>query len=202
MAIIDVQENNELDLQINGIERDLNELEKLIDEVLTFSKLKRDLPQLNIEKMSINDLFNDLINSAKLINDDIIIEVMPAGERLISADKRYMFRALENIMTNALKHAHSKIELGYHINADQQQIWISDDGLGIPENDRITIFEPFKRLDASRARISGGYGLGLAIVKQVSCWHKGNVEVLESAEGGAKIVLSWPSPPQQIHSNV
>ncbi|MFT5755604.1 MAG: two-component system sensor histidine kinase RstB [Alteromonadaceae bacterium] len=193
MAIIDDQENQELSIQINGVERDLNELEKLIDEVLTFSKLKRDLPFLNIEKISIESLFNDLSNSAKLINANITIKVMTAGKESITADKRYMFRALENILTNALKHAHNKIELGYHIDADQQQIWISDDGLGIPEDDRIIIFEPFKRLDASRARISGGYGLGLAIVKQVSCWHKGNVEVLESLEGGAKIVLSWPS---------
>jgi two-component system sensor histidine kinase RstB len=189
MAIID---NHELSKQVDGIERDLNELEKLIDEVLTFSKLKRDLPLLNIEEMSIEGLLNDLTSSAKLTNDGIMIKVMPAGEKFITADKRYMFRALENIMTNALKHARSKVELGYHIDENQQQIWISDDGLGIPEKDRITIFEPFKRLDASRARISGGYGLGLAIVKQVSCWHKGNVEVLESLDGGAKIVLSWP----------
>ncbi len=193
MAIIDDQENQPLSKQITGIERDLNELETLIDEVLTFSKLKRDRPLLNIEEMSIDDLFNDLSNSAKLINADITIKVMPVGKESITADKRYMYRALENILTNALKHAHSKIELGYHIDTVEQQIWISDDGSGIPEEDRITIFEPFKRLDASRARISGGYGLGLAIVKQVSCWHKGNVEVLESLEGGAKIVLSWPS---------
>jgi len=192
MAIISEQENTEYDKQMSGIERDLNELEKLIDEVLTFSKLKRNLPSLNIEEMNIEGLFNDLVNSAKHINDSINITAMPAGERFITADKRYIFRALENVMTNALKHAHSNIELGYHISPDQQQIWISDDGQGIPEEERANIFEPFKRLDASRARTSGGYGLGLAIVKQISCWHKGDVEVLESINGGAKIVLSWP----------
>ena len=193
MAIIEDQECAELNDQTAGIERDLNELEKLIDEVLTFSKLKRALPQLNIEEIAIANLFNDLTQSAKLINHEIKINAMTTEGAIITADKRYMFRALENIMTNALKHARSKIELGYYISDTQQQIWISDDGQGIPEKDRKSIFEPFKRLDASRARISGGYGLGLAIVKQVSYWHKGNVDVFESLEGGAKIVISWPS---------
>jgi len=71
-------------------------------------------------------------------------------------------------------------------------IQVDDDGPGIPEANRIRIFEPFARLDNSRNRKSGGYGLGLAIVKRIAVAHKGTVTVDDSSLGGARFTLSWP----------
>nr|WP_286203485.1 ATP-binding protein [Pseudoalteromonas sp. NBT06-2] len=75
----------------------------------------------------------------------------------------------------------------------QTTIYIDDDGPGIPYEHQRDIFLPFKRLDDSRTRETGGYGLGLAIVKQIATWHRGDVKIDTSPIGGARFILSWPT---------
>ena len=82
-----------------------------------------------------------------------------------------------------------------------QQIWIADDGPGIPETEYQTLFEPFKRLDQSRDRKSGGYGLGLAIVKQIVQWHGGQVSIAQSQYNGAKIIITLPIQATQVEKS-
>jgi len=192
MEMVEKLNNENYSQQSEGIERDLNELETLIDEVLTFSKLKRGLPDLNKEIIPIKELLADLTKSAKIVNSNIKINISLSVQGNIYADRRYIFRALENLLVNALKYAKNTIELNFKDNSQFQSISIEDDGIGIPPKERNLVFEPFKRLDASRDRQSGGYGLGLAIVKQISNWHQGDVKISTSALGGAKITLILP----------
>jgi len=189
MAMIEVESEEDF----TGIEKDLNVLETLIDEVLTFSRMQQDKPVLSIESIPLNELINELTSSAKVVNPAIALELPSTIACYVQADRRYLFRALENLLLNAQKYAIKKVEIGYKLTEEQQTIWIADDGLGIPEHERATIFDPFKRLDSSRDRQSGGYGLGLAIVKQIANWHEGKVEISDSDDGGAKISFSWPN---------
>lgn len=192
LAMLESPQNSKENEQILGIEKDLNELEKLIDEVLTFSKLKRQTPKLTIEKIQVDEFFKQLLNTSAIINNHITISLQHEVDACINADRRYLFRAIENLLINALKYSHQHIEIGVKITAKTQQLWIADDGVGIPNEQRINIFEPFKRIDSSRNRKSGGYGLGLAIVKQIAHWHQGDVSITDSEQGGAKIIFSWP----------
>ena len=71
---------------------------------------------------------------------------------------------------------------------------VEDDGEGIPEADRTSIFRAFTRLDNSRNRDTGGFGLGLAIVARIAALHRGRVVAEASASlGGAKLALEWPA---------
>ncbi|MBV2091017.1 MAG: two-component sensor histidine kinase, partial [Candidatus Thiodiazotropha sp. (ex Ctena orbiculata)] len=74
----------------------------------------------------------------------------------------------------------------------QAVILVEDDGSGVPEKERLRIFEPFARLDTARDRESGGVGLGLAIVQQIARWHGGQAWVEDAASGGARFLISWP----------
>jgi len=65
-------------------------------------------------------------------------------------------------------------------------------GPGVPEDSRSTILQPFKRLDGSRNRESGGAGLGLAIVSSIVNAHRGRIEILEADIGGAAFRTWWP----------
>lgn len=191
MAIIEDFDEPELNEQAIGIEKDLTELETLIDEVLTFSKLRRGMPELKIESIELDNFFKQLVSSAKIANPEITVEIAGTTQIDVKADRRYLYRAFENLLLNALKYAKSKVEIGYQATETMHCIWVSDDGPGIPEDDREAIFEPFKRLDSSRGRQSGGYGLGLAIVKQIANWHSGKVKVVDSPLGGAKMLFCW-----------
>ena len=176
----------------NGVERDLMELEKLIDEVLTFSRLRREKPLITLENVSVESFFNEIKRSVLPLADSIDVKFTGVGDSRFDADRRFLTRAIENLVLNALRYAKSKVEVRYVISDNYQHIYVSDDGPGIPANQRKAIFEPFKRLDASRSRSSGGYGLGLAIVHQIAMWHQGNAQVRQSQWGGADMVFSWP----------
>lgn len=190
LAAIEGQLND--NKEIIGIEKNLNELETLVDEVLTFSKLKSDKPELQLEEINISDFFGLMIEQQK--HHDIAINIVTPNEmdNIVFADRRYLYRAVSNLVINAIKYTKATIEIGYVCNDGMNTLWVEDDGPGIPECESREIFTPFKRLDASRDRQSGGYGLGLAIVQQIAHWHKGLALVERGRYGGAKMILQWP----------
>jgi len=178
--------------EIEGIERNLDELETLIDEVLTFSKLKSHQPELAAEFIDVHQFLFEIIKKQEAIPNSLTVSVCETTADSMRADKRYLFRAISNLYINATKYAQTKIELGYQADNKEQMIWVADDGPGIPKEKRGDIFIPFKRLDASRDRQSGGYGLGLAIVQQVAKWHGGDATIEQSSWGGTKVIFRWP----------
>ena len=66
---------------------------------------------------------------------------------------------------------------------------VTDDGQGIPEQQRENIFMPFFRLDKSRSKSTGGLGLGLTLVKTIADLHGGQIQLRPSAKGGTTMVL-------------
>jgi two-component system sensor histidine kinase RstB len=175
-----------------GIEKDLSELETLIDEVLTFSKLQSDIPKLQQEHIDIRALYKKLLASVGAINPNITVNLINDDQENFFADQRYIYRALENLVLNAQKYTKNQIDVGFARTASTQQIFISDNGPGIPDDEHETLFEPFKRLDRSRDRKTGGYGLGLAIVKQIIQWHQGKISIEKNEYNGAKIIIELP----------
>jgi two-component system, OmpR family, sensor kinase ParS len=96
-----------------------------------------------------------------------------------------------NLLRNAAMHARSTVTVSLRRENDRTVIHVDDDGSGIAPADRERLFEPFVRLDQSRARDSGGFGLGLAIVRQVALWHGGDASISESPLGGARVSIAW-----------
>lgn len=111
----------------------------------------------------------------------------------VEAEPRYLHRALQNLVSNAMRHAASEVRVSYQLGQQRCRIDVEDDGPGIPEGFWDRIFTPFTRLDDSRARASGGHGLGLSIVRRIIYWHTGRATVGRSeALGGACFSLNWP----------
>jgi len=106
-------------------------------------------------------------------------------------DEKLMTRALHNLIQNACRYAKHEIQIKLKHEKGHYVMSVEDDGLGVPKDYQDSIFEPFSRVDDSRARESGGYGLGLAIVKQVTKAHQGIVSLDESKLGGAKFIIQW-----------
>lgn len=112
----------------------------------------------------------------------------------VDAERRYLQRAVINLVSNALRHASTRVRVTTLVQSGRCRVMVEDDGPGIPEAYRERIFTPFLRLDDSRTRSSGGYGLGLSIVRRVIYWHQGRAHVESSADlEGACFVLEWPA---------
>lgn len=102
-----------------------------------------------------------------------------------------MKRALANLVDNAAKYGgRARVTLS-NVSGDAM-VWIEDDGPGIPEAALETVFEPFKRLEASRNRGTGGTGLGLAIARQVVAGHGGTVSLANRPGGGLAATVRLP----------
>ena len=107
-------------------------------------------------------------------------------------DSRLMELAASNLLSNAERHAASTFRLRFRRQGDGFEMSVDDDGKGVPETSRDTVFKAFTRLDDSRSRETGGYGLGLAIVARIAALHGGDASVSGSADlGGASFAVRW-----------
>lgn len=110
----------------------------------------------------------------------------------VFADQRLFLRAVENLLRNAVRHAHGNVLLEVTKEAEQVCLAVHDDGPGIPEALRDKVVGPFFRLQADRGRKMGGVGLGLAIVARITKRHRGHLVITTSPLGGAKVATAWP----------
>ena len=177
------------------LQTDVTELEELVSELLTFARFDREKPELRFGVHRLEPFLRQLL--AESIPDECIIRYqlhyhLDEHSGHACFEPKYLARAINNIIQNALRHANRRIQLIVERNGGECTLHLDDDGQGIPTPDRQRVFEPFTRLDASRNRMSGGYGLGLAIVTRVLTWHNGRATVGDSPLGGARLTLSWP----------
>lgn len=135
----------------------------------------------------------DVLQDQSLLARDIALSVdLPPTLRPLSADRALLRRAVQNLLGNALRHAHSRVVVQLREAPGGVRIAVEDDGPGVPESQRERIFEPFSRLDETRSKSSGGYGLGLAIVRRIAERHGGRIACGAAALGGARFELELP----------
>lgn len=177
-----------------GMNGDIDELEGLIAELLTYARFDHATPELKLERQYLSAWLNETVNRTGSGDRHITVHVQPVADDVCTDfEPRLMARALGNILQNAQRYATQRIEVRIEASADRCCIIIDDDGPGIPAVDRARIFEPFTRLDTSRNRDSGGYGLGLAIAQRIAHLHGGNIGVEDSPLGGTRFIISWPA---------
>ena len=182
---------------LEDIDEDIEQLDRLIDEILTYSKLEEGTPVLDFRMIDVNGLLEQIVRETNALGKGILVDYCPpevvADKREAEGEERYVHRVIQNYVGNALRYADSKVRISYNVIGDVFRIDVEDDGPGISEEDRKRVFQPFTRLDDSRTRASGGYGLGLSIVARIAYWHGGKVKVGASDElGGAKFSFMWP----------
>jgi signal transduction histidine kinase len=113
---------------------------------------------------------------------------------VVLGSRNQLQRALANLVDNAARHANSEVHIGTTIRTGWAELWVDDDGPGIPPADRDRVFERFTRLDDGRARDQGGSGLGLAVVHSIVSRHRGRVWVEDGPLGGARFTIALPTP--------
>lgn len=182
------------DSYLAGMERDIAEMDELTRELLTYAKLEREAPPIDLKVTPAAPWADKLIAETAVearntgVNIDIVTHVETQD---IACEPRYMARAAANLLRNALRYARTTVSLTLEKNGAKTYIHVDDDGPGIPVEERAHLFEPFSRLDQSRTRATGGFGLGLSIVKQIAVWHRGDAAIGDSPLGGARVTISW-----------
>lgn len=178
---------------LKEISRDIDELDDLVAELLTYIRFDRERPELIWEEIPWSEWIANVINKTVCDKNELHLRAKTKkSPKFILGDARFLVRLMDNLLSNAVRYAENHVYVSLERKSGFQVLSVSDDGPGIPEGDRLRVFNPFVRLDKSRSRQSGGYGLGLAIVKQIMDWHGGSVRVEPAPSGGARFVCRWP----------
>lgn len=182
-----------------GMDRDIQDLDKLVDEMLTYARLEQGSPTLSFQRVDLDALVNQVIAELAPLRANVTVRrghcSASADEEgaWVEAEPRYLHRALQNLVSNAMRHAETQVSVSYQVGPLGCRIDVEDDGPGVPENAWDRIFKPFMRVDDSRTRASGGHGLGLSIVRRIIHWHGGRALIGKSSQlGGACFSLAWP----------
>ena len=188
--------------QRDYIDQDIESLNGLIDEILTYAKLEEGSPKMDWEDVDLQELVSQIARETNALGKPVTVKVGNVQKGVFAqADRRYLHRVLQNLAGNATRYAESTIIISAGQEKNEAFISVEDDGQGIPEKDREKVFIPFARLDDSRTRASGGYGLGLSIVSRIAFWFNGRMSVDESPTlGGARFIMKWPK--SQLASSI
>tara|TARA_B000000532_G_scaffold159565_1_gene128548 strand:+ start:1110 stop:2426 length:1317 start_codon:yes stop_codon:yes gene_type:complete len=168
----------------NKMSKDIDEMEKMLNDYLQFAKTQSKETSVNID-------LKDLINQIKDEFDDQNLEISNIETINIKGRRSALKRSLENIIQNGLTYG-KRVQVEAQKSKNLAVINIEDDGPGIPDDQYKNVFKPFFRLDKSRSLNQSGVGLGLAIVEDIINSHGGNIKLGKSKFNGLQVKIFLP----------
>ncbi len=190
-----------------------NDLLSMINDILDLSKIESGKMAVNIEKVKIESISENIRDyfkhgtSQKNIEFKIIIDKDVPSQ--ISTDQQKTEQIIKNFMSNALKFtSKGSITLQFHNSPDNDNdqhnaicISVIDTGIGIPENKQLEIFEAFQQADGSISRKFGGTGLGLSISRELAKLLGGKIQLKSKHGEGSTFTLYLPVNGQVIKAD-
>ena len=164
--------------------KDIDEMEIMLNAYLQFAKSQI---QEDSVAISINKLFNEIASekNSKHLHLDLPAQIVLVGR------KNTLKRCFNNIVENGLNYA-KNVYVSMSKSKNNLNIFINDDGPGIPLNQYKNVFKPFYRLDKSRNLNHVGVGLGMSIAEDVVRSHGGKIELSENKHKGLQVKISLP----------
>ncbi len=191
------QEKQDAGKFLGIIEKNVNRMEDLIDDLLSLSKLERlEGTQVAFERQNLADLLHGARHSIEpaVRAKNIRLTVDCPEDLTVTVDAILMEQAIFNLLDNAVKYSdeNKEVEILARKNGAFIDIRVRDNGCGIDREHLPKIFNRFYRVDKSRSRHEGGTGLGLAIVKHIVQYHNGKIDVQSVRRQGTTFTISIP----------
>jgi signal transduction histidine kinase len=187
---------------LRGIAEESQRLGRLSADLLTLSRgasgARGNAPdELTLEPMDAAELVQRAVERATPMASKAglsVVTELDGAPLKIRGDADRLLQLLLNLVENAIRHSppEGEITIGGRAVAGGVQLWVDDEGLGIPVDEREVVFDAFYRSPASRAMNSEGSGLGLAIARAIATGHGGTLNVLDAPSGGARLQLELP----------
>lgn len=180
----------------NMIDEQVDKLTVLINDFLDISKMSAGKFTIHKEEF---DLYKIVSSVSKTLNSSQArnrIRLLGKGKMNVYGDPKRIEQVLNNLLTNAIKYSpqESEIQIAVEISKENKEavVKIIDDGPGVPDDKKDTIFELFYRMSSHQKSEITGHGLGLYICKQIILGHKGSIWVESNKSKGAVFCFSLP----------
>lgn len=189
-AAVEVRVSPDHDDILRDALRELDRANTLVDDLLFLAKGRQ--PGIVVEEVALDELVLDEIEvlRSRSLRVDVRSHLAAVSLR---TNRARMMRLVQNLLENAARYGAGIVEVTLKTSGGEIELWIDDDGAGVPEFDRERVFDRFVRLDESRSRSTGGSGLGLAIVKEIVDDAQGAVTVVDAPLGGARSKVRLPA---------
>ena len=190
-----VRSDDERQRSVAIIDQEARRLSHLVENILQFSRAGRLAPRVSVASLELTALVNEVVESFAPLAAarGVTVRTAHGGNVLALGDRDALRQVLLNLLDNAVKYGPTgqTITAGTRVAPDGRvQVWVDDQGTGIPARDKARVWEPFRRLDhAVEAGISGN-GIGLAVVRELVTAQGGTVSVHDAANGGASFVVT------------
>ena len=176
-----MEEKETLATFLQIIHKESDRLQSLIHDLLELSRIERDGFRLNVEKVNLVQIVEDVFRTLKKKAEkkNIVLEIKTDRNVIIAGDRLRIQQIFLNLVNNAISYTPKGGKVTVRL-ADEGHLVkaaVQDTGIGIAKTEIPRIFERFYRVDKARSRNSGGTGLGLAIVKHLVDAHKGDIHV-------------------------
>jgi len=167
---------------------DIRRMEAMIAQVVDFARGEEAAPAR--ERIDLVPLLREAADAAREAGGEVALDLPPQAP--LAADPVMLRRAVDNLLDNAVRYGRcAQVHLAN--DAAQWSIVIDDQGPGVPEAELPLLGDPFRRLEASRSRATGGIGLGLSIARTVATLHGGQLAFANRASGGLRATLRLPA---------
>ncbi len=174
---------------LDGATSQANRLARLVDDLLTVSRIEDGILRLSLETTQPRDLLSEAAQVSGMAGR-LVIRIGRVGT--VRCDPDAIIRVLTNLMDNARKYAppDSKVHIDVTLEGDRVRFSVADEGPGIPDEDRAEIFERFRRLEGGKTK--PGAGLGLYICRGLVEAHGGTIRADRAPGGGAEMSFTIP----------
>lgn len=182
-------------------------LSNLLQDLLLLSRLESTQSVLQRDRVSVGKLVREVVGnwSGGREGDPWELQLdLAEGNDVVYIDSLRFSQIVINLLENVLRHAGEfrVIRVATELRKSGVQVWVEDDGCGIPEKELPHIFERFYRIDKARSRETGGTGLGLSIVKHIVQQHGGHIEAHSEPGKGTRIGIFFPFPERMAEKAV
>ncbi|MEF2976806.1 sensor histidine kinase [Subtercola sp. YIM 133946] len=178
------------------LETEAQRLGRITREIIELSRLQASDVLTGAELVDVDHLVATAIDQNHVQVDARMVTVVSGGEHgaEVFGDEGLLVLALHNLIANAVQYSGegTRIGVGVRVHEGIVEIAVTDQGVGIPEEDLGRVFERFFRVDQARSRNTGGTGLGLSIVKHVIENHGGDIRVWSQPGHGSTFTIRLP----------
>jgi signal transduction histidine kinase len=172
---------------------DTQRLSRLVDDLLLLARVTDAASPVRPGGAEPVELGELICQVARRYPSPPVSVVRPEQPLWTTGEPDALHRIMANLVDNAVRHARSRVVLAVDRDGAYHRLTVTDDGPGIPAEDRERVFERFTRLDDARARDAGGAGLGLAIVRELVRRHGGEVQLVDARPGpGLRAEVRFP----------